>query len=139
MCPNVELLLGAGGELCGAEKTQAWSQQGLAPPSALALHKGQVPEMHLEGVIDNIGVEGTGLFSNLSAIKEFLSPGPGKVGKNRAGFIYLFVFLPFLGPLPRHMEVPRLGVESDLRQSHSNVGSEPHLRPIPQLAATPDP
>ena len=26
-----------------------------------------------------------------------------------------------------------------LCQSHSNVGSEPHLRPIPQLTATPDP
>ena len=26
----------------------------------------------------------------------------------------LFVFLPFLGPLQRHMEVPRLGVESEL-------------------------
>ena len=23
---------------------------------------------------------------------------------------FFFVFLPFLGPLPRHMEVPRLGV-----------------------------
>ena len=29
-------------------------------------------------------------------------------------FIYLFVFLPFLGPLRRHTEVPRLGVESEL-------------------------
>ena len=32
-------------------------------------------------------------------------------------FIYLFiylVFLPFLGLLPRHLEVPRLGVESEL-------------------------
>ena len=30
-------------------------------------------------------------------------------------FIYLFiVFLPFLGLLQRHMEVPRLGVESEL-------------------------
>ena len=31
-------------------------------------------------------------------------------------FIYLFIFvlLPFLEPLPRHMEVPRLGVESEL-------------------------
>ena len=28
--------------------------------------------------------------------------------------IYLFVFLPFLGPFPCHMEVPRLGVESEL-------------------------
>ena len=26
-------------------------------------------------------------------------------------FIYLFNYLPFLGLLPRHMEVPRLGVE----------------------------
>ena len=32
-------------------------------------------------------------------------------------FIFLFiffVFLLFLGPLPRHMEVPRLGVQSEL-------------------------
>ena len=30
-------------------------------------------------------------------------------------------------------------VAASLRQSHSNVGSEPRLRPIPQLTATPDP
>ena len=35
------------------------------------------------------------------------------------------------------MEVPRLGVELELY--HSNVGSEPHLQPTPQLSATPDP
>ena len=29
-------------------------------------------------------------------------------------FFFFFVFLPFLWPLPRHMEVPRLGVESEL-------------------------
>ena len=29
-------------------------------------------------------------------------------------FVLFFVFLPFLGPLPQHMEVPRLGVESEL-------------------------
>ena len=30
-------------------------------------------------------------------------------------FVCLFcVFLPFLGPFPRHMEVPGLGVESEL-------------------------
>ena len=29
-------------------------------------------------------------------------------------FFLFFVFLPLLGPLPRHMEVPRLGVESEL-------------------------
>ena len=28
-------------------------------------------------------------------------------------FFFFLVFLPFLGLLPRHMEVPRLGVESD--------------------------
>ena len=30
-------------------------------------------------------------------------------------FFFLFVFLPFLGPLPQHMEVPRLGVELELQ------------------------
>ena len=29
-------------------------------------------------------------------------------------FIFIFVFLPFLGPFLQHMEVPRLGVESEL-------------------------
>ena len=29
-------------------------------------------------------------------------------------FFFFFVFLPFLGLLLRHMEVPRLGVESQL-------------------------
>jgi len=29
-------------------------------------------------------------------------------------FLFFSVFLPFLGPHPRHMEVPRLGVESEL-------------------------
>ena len=34
----------------------------------------------------------------------------------------------------------RIGaVATGLRQSHSNAGSEPHLRPTPQLTATPDP
>ena len=30
-------------------------------------------------------------------------------------------------------------VAAGLHQSHSNAGSEPHLRPTPQLTATPDP
>ena len=29
-------------------------------------------------------------------------------------YYFFFVFLPFLGPLPQHMEVPRLGVQSEL-------------------------
>ena len=34
----------------------------------------------------------------------------------------------------------RIGaVATGLRQSHSSVGSEPHLQPTPQLIATPDP
>ena len=49
----------------------------------------------------------------------------------------------FLGPHLQHMEVPGLGVESELHaslhHSHSNTGSKPGLRPTPQLMATPDP
>ena len=67
------------------------------------------------------------------------APAPERV----ISFFFL-VFLPFLGPLQRHMEVPRLGVEfgavaAGLRQSHSNSGSELRLRPTPQLTATLDP
>ena len=58
-------------------------------------------------------------------------------------FIYFFVFLPFLGPLPmayggsQDRGLVRT-VATSLRQSHSNLGSEPRLQPIPQLMATPD-
>ena len=60
---------------------------------------------------------------------------------SKALFFY-FVF--FVGPHPQHMEVPRRGVKSELQlpaysYSHSNAGSEPHLRPTPQPMATPDP
>ena len=47
-----------------------------------------------------------------------------------------------LGLHPRHMEVPRLGGPSRARAAslhHSHAGSEPHLRPTPQLMAMPDP
>ena len=40
------------------------------------------------------------------------------------------------------MEVPRLGVESDLQMPAYTIaymGSEPHLQPTPHLTATPDP
>ena len=33
-----------------------------------------------------------------------------KYVKGHLIFFFFLVFLPFLGPLPRHMEVPRLGV-----------------------------
>ena len=60
-------------------------------------------------------------------------------------FIYLFfVSSPFLGPLSRHMGGSQArglirAVAVGLRQSHSNTGSEPCLRPTPQLTATRDP
>ena len=51
-----------------------------------------------------------------------------------------FLFLPYL----QHMEVPRPGVELELQllaynHSHSNVGSELHLQPTPQLMTMLDP
>ena len=61
---------------------------------------------------------------------------------NYWNFFFFSVFLPFLGLLPQHMEVPRLeirAVVTGLRQSHSNMGSQLCLRPTPQLMATPDP
>ena len=36
------------------------------------------------------------------------------VGYEVSFFLFFFFSLSFLGPLPRHMEVPRLGVESEL-------------------------
>ena len=55
-------------------------------------------------------------------------------------FLFCFVFLFFLGPHLRHMEVPRVrgwigAVAAGLHHSHSNVGSEQHLWPTPQLTA----
>ena len=58
--------------------------------------------------------------------------------------LYLFIcLLCFSGPYIRHMEVPRLGVESELQflafHSHSNAGSKLCLWITPQLTAMPDP
>ena len=55
-----------------------------------------------------------------------------------------FLSFVFLGLHMQHMEIPRLGVESELQaasrhHSHSNMGSKPRLRTTPQLMATPDP
>ena len=49
-------------------------------------------------------------------------------------FFFFFFFFYFLGLHPRHMEFPRLGVESRataavLYHSHNNLGSELRLRP----------
>ena len=49
----------------------------------------------------------------------------------------------FLQPHLWHMEVPGPGVESesiwDLDHSCGSTGSKPHLQPMVQLVATPDP
>ena len=48
----------------------------------------------------------------------------------------------FLGPHPQHMEVLRLGVESEPQLPASTIATatpEPSLWPTPQLTAMPDP
>ena len=64
-----------------------------------------------------------------------------------AQLTYLFIFFVFLLFLWAALAAyggsqarGRIGaVATGLRQSHSNAGSEPRLRPTPQLTATPDP
>ena len=56
-------------------------------------------------------------------------------------FLFLFVFsratpATYGGSQAKGLIGP---VPTGLRQSHSSAGSEPHLRPTPQLRATPDP
>ena len=55
-----------------------------------------------------------------------------------------FFFSPFLGPLPMAYDGSQarglIGAgATGLRHSHSNPGSEPRLRPTPQLTATLNP
>ena len=57
---------------------------------------------------------------------------------------YFFVFLPYPRAAPAAYggslaRGPFRAVAAGLHQSHSNVRSEPCLRPTPQLRATPDP
>ena len=71
--------------------------------------------------------------------------GTGTQDTRELVFFFLFVcFLPFLGPLPwqyggSQARGPVGAVATGLHQSHSNAGSEPRLRPTPQLTAAPDP
>jgi len=58
-------------------------------------------------------------------------------------FIYLFVFFVFSWAAPAACGGSQAGgligaVATGLRQSHSNVESEQHLRPTPELTAMPD-
>ena len=59
-------------------------------------------------------------------------------------FIYLFIYLAFFRATPAAyggFQARGLigAVAASLHQSHSNSGSEPHLRPTPQVTATLDP
>ena len=63
-------------------------------------------------------------------------------------YFYLFIYLFLSFCLLRAAPVAYGGsqargligaVATSLHQSHSNAESEPHLRPTPQLTATPDP
>ena len=58
-------------------------------------------------------------------------------------YVCIYVFNYLLGLYSWHVEVPRLGVESELQPlayaTHSNTESEPHLQSIPQFVATPAP
>ena len=57
-------------------------------------------------------------------------------------FIYFLSFCPFLGPSVAYGGSQAKGrikaVAAGLHHSHSNMGSEPRLQPIPQLTATLD-
>ena len=53
--------------------------------------------------------------------------------------IYLFIFV-LLGLHRQHMEVPRLGVESELQPpAYATTTAMTDLQPTPQLTATLDP
>ena len=72
-------------------------------------------------------------YSTPQTIKHILTPSKGGS---------VFVCFCFLGLQPQHMELPRLGVELELQlpaecHSRSDSGSEPNLRPTPQLTAMP--
>ena len=59
----------------------------------------------------------------------------------RSGCQFLFLFLLFRAtPVAYENSQARVRLgATDLCHSHSNAGSEPHLRPTPQLATAPDP
>ena len=77
-----------------------------------------------QGVVEQVGVlkpdstsrgRAEQCFWGISARKLDPSVARGSVDRRRGRnpqlfFLFVLSFLPFLGPLPRHMEVPRLGV-----------------------------
>ena len=82
---------------------------------------------------------------DICSFKKHPSNGHGENRRLLLEFIVIIIIiLIFLGLHPQYMEVSRPGVESELQllaypTAHSDVGSEPRLRPTPQLTAPPDP
>ena len=78
----------------------------------------------------------------IAVIKSLQITNAGECGEKET-LPYTFFFF-FLELNPQHMEVPRLGVDSDLQllaypHNHSHAGSELYLRPTPQLMPTLNP
>ena len=84
-------------------------------------------------------------------LKELTAMRHKEIGKYRSvdqrpflSFFHFF-FVAFPGPHPWHMEVPRLGVQSELwppaytQPQQRGIRAEPCLQPTPQLKAMPDP
>ena len=54
--------------------------------------------------------------------------------------VFVFLFRIISAAYGRSRAQGRIGAAAaSLHHSHSNTGSKPHLRPTPQLTATPDP
>ena len=72
-----------------------------------------------------------------------MSVEPGEVQGNSTTILFYFFIFFFRAMLVAYGESPARGqiraVASGLHHSHSNAGSELHLRPPPQLMAMPDP
>ena len=68
--------------------------------------------------------------------KQSISKEREDTNKNQMVISFFF----FLGPHPGHIEVPRLGVKSELQlPAYTTAMVLPHQQPTPRLTAMPDP
>ena len=80
--------------------------------------------------------------SLLLNIRLYLLLAGGIKNKDIVNFYFYFFLIFRAAPMShgRSQARGRIGaIAASLRHSHSSVGSEPHLRPTPQLLVTPDP
>ena len=76
------------------------------------------------------------LFTDMAGNILFLS----RLSVLSASYIYIYIYCPFRAAYGGSKARSLIGaVAAGLCHSHNNVGSEPSLRPTPQLRATPDP